>query len=96
MPFDILYVVQLGREWVVNINHDHFPIGFALVQQGHDAENLDLFNLSDISDLFANFADVERVVVTLGLGLCVSLCWVLPGLPKRSESSLKKITDSYT
>jgi hypothetical protein len=68
-----------------NINHDHFPIDFALLQQGHDAENLDLLNLSDISNPFADFADVERVIVTLGLGLSVSLCWVFPGLPKRSQ-----------
>jgi hypothetical protein len=83
--FDIFYVIQVPREWVLNINNDHFPIDFALLQQGYDAKNLDLLNLSDIPYPFANFADVERVIVTLGLGLSVSLCWVFPGLPKRSQ-----------
>ena len=80
MALDILNVVELGGEGVVHIDHNDLPVGFLLVEQGHDAEDLDLLDLAGIADELTDFADVERVVVTLGLGLRVDSVGVLPGL----------------
>lgn len=80
MALNILDVVQLGRERVLHIHDEDFPVGLALVKQGHNAEHLDLFHLADIADLFANFTDVKWVIVALSLGLCMCLRRVFPSL----------------
>ena len=64
----------------MDIDDDDFPVGLAFVEQGHDAEDLDLFDLASVTDLLADFADVERVIIALCLGLWVSGVWVFPGL----------------
>lgn len=66
----------------MDVDDDDFPVGLALVEQGHDAEDLDLFYLTGVTDLLADFAYIERVIITLGLGLCVGDVWVLPGLSR--------------
>jgi hypothetical protein len=71
MPLDVLDVIELGREGIKDIDNDDLPISLALVEQSHDAEDLDLLNLANIADLLADFADIERIVVALGLGLSV-------------------------
>jgi hypothetical protein len=80
MSFHILYIIQFRRKRVLDIDDYDLPIGLALVQKSHDAENLDLFDLAHISNLFADFADIKRVIITLGLSLSVSLCRILPCL----------------
>jgi hypothetical protein len=80
VTLDILDVVQLGGERVVGVDYEDFPVGLALIEKGHDAENLDLFDLADITDLFTDLANIEGIVVTLGLGLRVGVVGVLPGL----------------
>jgi len=80
MSFHVLYIVQFRRKRVLDIYDYDLPIGLALVQQRHDAENLDLFDLAHVSDLFADFADIERVIITLGFCLSVCLCRILPCL----------------
>lgn len=77
---DVLDVVQLGREGVVDVDDDDLPVSLALVEEGHDAEDLDLLDLADVADLLANFADIEGIVVTLGLSLGVGCVGVFPGL----------------
>ena len=77
---NILDVVELRRERVVDVDDDDLPVGLTLVEKRHDAENLDLLHLADIADLLADLADIEGIVVTLGLGLRVSLLRVFPGL----------------
>ena len=79
---DVLDVVQLRREGVVDIHNDDLPVGLALVEQSHDTEDLDLLDLTDVADLFADLANIERIVVTLGLGLGMSLSRVFPSLKK--------------
>lgn len=69
MPLDVFDVVELGCKRVLDIDDDDFPVGLAFIEEGHDAEDLDLLDLANIADLFADLADVERVVVTFGLGL---------------------------
>jgi len=80
MTLDVLDVVQLGSERVGNVDDDDFPVGLTLIEESHDTENLDLFNLASVTDLFADLADIERIVVTLGLGLRVRVVGVFPGL----------------
>ena len=80
MTLDVLNVVQLGSERVGNIDDDDFPVGLTLIEEGHDTENLDLFDLASVTDLFTDLADIEGIVVTLGLGLRVRMVGVLPGL----------------
>ena len=58
----------------------YLPVGLTLVDQGHDAEDLDLLDLADESNLFADLANVQRIIVTLRLGLGVGMVRVLPGL----------------
>jgi hypothetical protein len=80
MTLDVFNVVQLGRERVLNVDDEDFPVGFAFVEKGHDAEDLDLLDLSDISHLFSDLANVQRIVVASGLGLCMLLIGILPSL----------------
>lgn len=77
---DILDVVQLSSQWVVDVNDNDLPVSLTLVQQGHDTQDLDLLDLTDSGDLLTDLTDIQRIVVTLGLGLWVDLVWVLPGL----------------
>ena len=80
MPFDILDVIELGRKGILNVNDDDFPVGFALVEKRHDAKDFDLFDLADVSDLLADFTDIQGVVITFGFRLSVRLGRVFPGL----------------
>lgn len=90
MPLYVLNVVQLGSQRILDINDDDLPVGLAFIQESHDAENLDLFDLANVAYLLANLTDIERVVVTLGLGLSVGLRGVLPGLRDQIRSSPMK------
>jgi len=82
VTFDIFDIIQLGSERVENINDNDLPVGLTLIEEGHDAKNLDLFDLTSETDLFADLANIERIVVTLGLGFRVRVVRVLPGLRK--------------
>ena len=82
MTLDILYIVQLGREWVLDVDNKDFPVGLAFIKESHDAEDFNLLDLPYKTHLFANLADVQRVVVAVGLGLAVLLIRILPSLPK--------------
>ena len=82
MPLNILDVVQLGSKGIEDVHNDDLPVGLALIEQSHDTEDLDLLDLADVTDLFTDLANIERIVVTLGLGLGVSLSRVFPSLKK--------------
>lgn len=86
VPLHILNIVELRCKGVLYIDHNDFPVGLSLVEKGHDAENFDLLDLANVADLLADFANIERIVVTLSLGLGMGLRRVLPGL--RSEQSI--------
>jgi hypothetical protein len=88
MSFYVLDVVQFRGKRVGDVDHDHFPVSFTLIEKCHDTENLDLLDLTGVSHLFADLTDIERIVVALGLGLSMRLSGVLPGLlSERSEPS---------
>ncbi len=80
MSLNILDIIELGRQWVVDIDNNDLPVGLFLIKQSHDAKNLDLLDLSWVSDQFADLADVQWVIVTLGLRLRVDNVGILPGL----------------
>lgn len=80
VPLDVLDVVELGGERVVDVNDNDFPVGFTFVEQGHDAEDLDLLDLTGETNGFTNLAHVQRVVVTVGFRFRVSGRRVFPSL----------------
>ena len=80
MTLDIFDVIQLGSKRVGNVNDDDLPVCFTLVEEGHDTEDLDLFDLTSIADLFADLANVKGIVVTLSLGFRVRMVWIFPCL----------------
>lgn len=80
VALDIFDVVELGRERVEDVYDDDLPVGLALIEEGHDTEDLNLFDLADVANLLADLADIKGIVVALGLGLSVHLGGVLPGL----------------
>lgn len=79
VALNILNIVELGGQWVVDINNNDLPVSLLLVKKGHDTEDLDLLDLPWVADKLTNLADVKWVVVALGLGLWVDNVWVLPG-----------------
>lgn len=80
VALDVLNVVEFRSKRVVYVNNDDLPVSLLFVKESHDAENLDLLDLPSVTDKLANLANVERVVVALGLGLRVDDVGILPGL----------------
>lgn len=80
MPFHVFDVIQLRSHGIVNIYNDDFPVRLALIKQRHDSEDFDLLHLPNVANLFADLADIERVVITLCLCLGVDLGRVFPSL----------------
>ena len=80
MALDILDIIEFGGQRVVHVNNDDLPVGLLLVKQSHDAEDLDLLDLTSVADELADLAHIKGVVVTLGLGLRVDGVGVFPGL----------------
>jgi hypothetical protein len=80
VSLDILDVVQLGGERVVDINDNDLPVSLLLVEESHDTEDLDLLDLASVTNELTDLANIERVVVTLSLGLRVNGVGILPSL----------------
>jgi hypothetical protein len=80
VALDVLNVVELGSEGVVDVDDEDLPVGLTLVEESHDTEDLDLLDGTDGADRLTDLANVEGVVVTVGLGLGVLVRGVLPGL----------------
>lgn len=62
------------------IDDNDLPVGLFLIQKSHDTENFDLLDLTSVANQFTDFANIERIVVTLGLGLGMNDIGVFPGL----------------
>ena len=82
MPLNVFNVVELSCKRILNIDNDDLPVGFAFVEESHDTKNLDLLDLANVADLFADFAYIERVVVAFSLSLSVGRGGIFPGLAK--------------
>lgn len=80
MPLHVFNVIELRSKRILDVNDDNLPVGFTFIEKCHDAEDLDLFDLTNVTDLLANFTDIEGVIIALGLGLSMRYGRVLPGL----------------
>ena len=69
----------------MDINDNNLPIGLLFIQKSHNTQYLDLLNLASVTYSLTNLTDIQRIVVTLGLGLGVDGVGVLPGLRKHSR-----------
>lgn len=80
VSLNIFNIIELRGQWVVDVDDDDLPVGLLLIEQGHNTENLDLLDLTRVSNQFTNLADVQWVIVTLSLGFWVDNVGVLPCL----------------
>lgn len=64
----------------MDIDDNDLPVSFAFVEKGHNTEDLDLLHLTDITNLLTNLTDIEGIVITLSLGLSMSLAGIFPSL----------------
>ena len=80
VSLDVFNIVELWCQRVVDIDYDNLPVGLLLVEQSHDTKDLDLLDLTRVSDQLADLTDIQWVVVALGFGLGVDDVGVLPGL----------------
>ena len=94
VALNVLNVVELGSQRVVDVHDNDLPVGLLLVDQSHDTQNLHLLDLAGVTDQLANLAHIQRVVVTLGLGLGVDGVRVFPGLVQVSLAILFNINQS--
>jgi hypothetical protein len=84
VPLDILNIVEPGSKGVIDIDNEDLPVGLSFIEEGHDTEDLDLLDLTGVTDGLSNFTDIEGVVVTVGTGLGVLDGWVFPSLGEGS------------
>ena len=84
VPLDILNVVQPRGEGVVDVNGKDLPVGLSLIEESHDTEDLDLLDLTWVTDGLSDFTNVEGVVVTVGASLGVLDLGVFPSLGETS------------
>lgn len=80
MSLNVLDVIEFGGKRIMDVNYDDLPVRLSFIEKCHDTKNLDLLDLTCVANQLTDFADVERVVVTLGLGLWMNLVWILPCL----------------
>jgi hypothetical protein len=71
MTLYVLDVVEAVCQGVVDVDDNDLPVSLALIEKCHNSEDLDLLDLADITNLLANLADIEGVIVAVGLGLSV-------------------------
>jgi len=80
VSLNILNIIELRCQRIVDINDNDLPVGLLLIKQSHDSEDLDLLDLTRVSNQFTNLADIQWIVVALGLGLGVDDIRVFPSL----------------
>jgi hypothetical protein len=73
-----------------------FPVGFAFIKESHDSQNLDLLDLADITNLLADFTNIERVIVSSCFGLCMRRGGILPSLRWRDLRKLYMVVRDMT
>ena len=80
MSLDIFDVIQLGCERILNIDDYDLPVCFPFIEKSHDTEDFDLLDLPDVTDLFTDFTNIKRIVITNCLCLSMGLRGIFPGL----------------
>lgn len=94
MALNILDIVELRSQGIIHVDDDDLPVGLALIEQSHDTKDLDLNDFARLSNELANLADVQWIIVTLGLGLLVDDIGVFPSLQKQSACQPHPISGS--
>lgn len=77
---DVLPGVDEVGDGVLDVDHEHLPVGLAAVVGREAAENLDLLDLTDVADVLADVEEVDWVVVAEFVGEFVLQVGVFPGL----------------
>ena len=85
MSLHVLDVVQPWCQWIIDVNDNNLPISLLLVEQSHDAKDFDLLDLARGSDEFADFADIQRIIIAFGLGLRVNNIRIFPRLQRAQQ-----------
>ena len=81
----ILYVIQLSGERVGNIDGNDLPVCLPLIKQGQASEHLDLPHLTGLVNGVSDLTHINWVIITVGLGVRISVGGVFPGLVRRKE-----------
>lgn len=97
---DVIDLIGLG---IVDVDGQHFPIGFSFVNEGHGAQDLDLNNGPPLVNSAADLANINRISVALASGAVVGVLGILPGLGqstivpnvalRKVETILSTVTD---
>lgn len=82
MFVDVVDVIELVGKRVLDVNNEDLPVRFAVIQEAHDAEGLDLLDLADMADALANLEGVEGIIVSFGTGVRMYSIRVFPSLSK--------------
>ena len=80
MPLNVLDIIELWRQWIIDVDDNDFPISLSLVEQCHDSKDLDLLNLTRCCDEFTNLTNIKRIIVSFGFGLGMNYIGVFPSL----------------
>lgn len=78
--FNVVDIVQLVGHRIGDINGEHLPVGFTLIDQCQNAEHFDLNDLTTRGDARTNFQSVDWIVVAFAAGRCVQMFRILPRL----------------
>src|SRR5271156_951432 len=92
MSFNVFNVVEFRGKWIVDINSNEFPICFSLIKQCHCSKNLDLLNLSRISNFLTNLTNINGIIITLCLSFRVRHIGILPSLLINLHPNQGKVT----
>lgn len=75
-----IYTIDFIRQWIIDVNGYQLPIRFPFIEQGHDAKNLDLFDLSSVSNLLSNLTYIDWIVISTSIGVFWNHSWIFPSL----------------
>ena len=96
MSLNVLNIVESRCQWVIHVDDDDLPVSLLFVEQGHDSQDFDLLDLSGSCNKLSDLADIERIVITLGLGLGMENIWVLPSLELMISGARKEVIGART
>lgn len=80
MTLDVLNIIQARCQRVIDIDDNDLPICLLLIEKSHDTKDLDLLDLAWRCNELADFADIERIVVTFCLGFGMGDVGIFPCL----------------
>jgi hypothetical protein len=90
----ILNVVELRGKRVSDINGNHLPVSLALIKESKAAKNLNLPDLTGLGNGVSNFAHINWITITIGLGVSISVAWIFPSLHIQSSKVTRRELDN--